>query len=159
MFSTQPGWMSPMRGTHVLCPSRCPAAPCPARAQALAPVTDQAPAPVRVRALSHVKLLTPTPTYVKPIVLVRDQATYPANVKAPDHVMARDCAQAPSKGPLSPHCPTVSSLKGHRLRLSLMLLTPLPLAFLLSQTSSALCLCILPGCSLCATAAWPISSW
>lgn len=159
MFSTQPGWMSPVTGTHVLCPSPSPTAPCPARAQALAPVTDQAPAQVHVRALSHVRHLTPTPTCVNPIVPARDQAIYPANVKAPDHVMARDRAQALSKGPLFPHYPTVFSLKGHHLQLSLMLLTPLPLAFLLSQTFSALCLCILPGCCLCATAAWPISSW
>lgn len=167
MFSTPPGWMSAVRGTRVPCPSRSPAAPCRARAQALAPVTDQAPAPVHVRALTHVKHLTPTPTYVKPIVPARDQATSPASVKAPDHVMARapghaqapDPARAPTKGPPSLHCLTVSSLKGHHSRLSLMLLTPLPQAFLLSQTSSAQCLCIPPACCWCATAAWPISSW
>lgn len=143
MSSTQPGWMSPVEGTPVPCPSR--AAPCPARALAVAPATDQAPAPARVRALTPVTHLTSTPVYVKPIVPAREQAISRASVKAPERVTARaqdldraqaqDHAQVLTKDPPFPHCPTVSSLKGHHSHLSPMLLTPLPQASLLSPTS------------------------
>lgn len=144
MSSTPPGWMS-VEGTRVPCPIPSPAAPWRARATALAPATDQAPAPVHARALATVKHLTSTPTYVKPTAPARDQATSRASVKAPDHVTAQardldraraqDHAQVLTKDPPSPHCPTVSSLKGHHSHPSLMLLTPLPQAFPPSPTS------------------------
>lgn len=167
MFSTQAGWMSTMEGTRVLCPTPSPAVPWVALDQAINPVTDQVPVPVHVRALAHVTPVTLTPTYVKPIVSARDQAPSPASVKAPDHVMAqdpdhvqtKDHVQVQTKDPPFPHFLTASSLKGHHSLLSLMPLTPLPQASLLSQTSSAKCLYILPGCCWFATAVLPISSW
>lgn len=143
-----------MEGTPVPCPIPSPVAPWPARAPAPVPATDQAPAPVHARVLAPVKHLTSTPAYVKPIVPAMDQATFQASVTA----QVQDRAQVLTKDPPFPHCLTVFSLKDHRLHLSLMLLTPLPQAFLLSLTSWALCRCIPPGCCWCATAAWLISS-
>lgn len=156
MFSTQPGWMLQVEGTPVPCPSPSLTAPCPAQAPALAPATDQDPVPVHVRVLAHVKHLTPT--YVTPVVPAMDPATSQTSVKAPDHVTAQDHVQALTKDRPFPHCLTVSFLKAQHSHLSLMLLTPLPQAFLPFLTSWALCRCILPGCCWCATAAWPISS-
>lgn len=157
-----------MGGTRARCP--CPAVRCPAQAQVLAPATDPdpVPAPVHARVLACVKPQTLTQAYVKPSVLVRDQATSRASVKGPGHVMAKvldlvlvqaqDHAQALTKDPPFPHCLTVCSLKGRHSHLSLMLLTPPPQAFLPSLTSSVLCRSIQQECCWSATAAWPISS-
>lgn len=158
--STQLGWILLGEGTPVPCPSPSRAAPWAARAPALTLAMDWALVPVRVRVLARVKQLTPIPTYVKPSVPAKGRVISQASVKAPDHVMAlgQDQDRAQTRDPHFPHCPIVSSLKGHPSPQSLMHSTPPLQAFLLSLISWALCQCILPECCWCATAAWLISS-
>jgi len=158
MSSTQPGWMSPVEGTRVPCPSPSPAALWAARALALTPATDQALVPVHVRVHDSVKLLNPVPTCVNPVVPARVPATSQTSVKAPHSVLAQAHAQGLTKDPPLLLCPIVSCLKDLHLHLSQMLSTLLPPAFLLFLTSWAPCRCIPPECCWCATAAWPTSS-
>lgn len=148
MSSTQPGWTSPEEQTR----APCPAAPSPV--QALLPAGNRAPVPARVRAPA--KHPTSTPAYVKPIAAATAQATCPASVTVQDQDQA--LVLVPTKDPPFPPCPTVCFLRGLLLPPSQILSTPLPRAFLPSQTSSARCRCIPPACCWCATAAWPTSS-
>lgn len=148
MSSTQAGWTSPKEETRV----PCPAAPSPV--QLLVPAVNQAPAPVPVRVRAPVKHLSSIPAFAKPIVAARDQVTCPASVMVQD----QDLVLVLTKDPPFPLCLTACFLKGLLLPPSQILSTPLPRAFLLSQTSWARCQCIPPACCWCATAVWPISS-